>query len=67
MMSKAYTQNPLTAKMINEKSSRKGQFVENKLLNLLIYIMLLLVLLGIYAGFKDSSISVWKGLSNLIR
>ncbi|MBI2130726.1 hypothetical protein HYU10_03065 [Candidatus Woesearchaeota archaeon] len=53
--------------MINEKSSRKGQFVENKLLNLLIYIMLLLVLLGIYAGFKDSSISVWKGLSNLIR
>lgn len=67
MMSKECIQNRLTVKMTNKKYFRKGQFVENKLLNLLIYMVLLMVLLGIYVGFKDSSISVWKGLSNLIR
>ena len=47
--------------------NKKCQFVENKLLNLLLYLVLLIVLIGIYLAFKDNSISVWKGLTDILR
>ena len=47
--------------------SGKGQFVEDNLINLLIYLVLLVVVIGLIVIFKDRSISVWNGLLNWMR